>query len=387
MALTKINAFCVFWAFLFGLFPARAVAQSFEAYHMHQCTELTKQATAAGANRQWQKLVDSNQQYLSECTDISTPQRQADSLGGIGMGLIELKRYDDALPALRRCVSLDSDHGGCWLSLGNASESLGKIPEARGYYRKVIDIGSIDTESAICVDAAKKYLSALDHQYPEDAAPGGESSDPTLRTQHSYGTGFFVSKIGHILTNDHVVAGCKSLSTRDGKPVRVVDRSPRRDLALLKADIVPPMVAVFRVGAPPKIGDSVVVFGFPLPGVLSSEGNITTGVLSATSGLQDDVRFVQLTAPVQPGNSGGPLLDSSGHVIGVVVAKLNVLELARITGDVAQNVNFAVHWAGVRAFLEEESVPYQKAVSQRSTSTREVAARAIQMSVALDCSE
>jgi hypothetical protein len=118
---------------------------------------------------------------------------------------------------------------------------------------------------------------------------------------------------------------------------------------------------------------------------LSSEGNVTTGILSATSGLQDDVRFVQITAPVQPGNSGGPLLDSSGHVIGVIVSTLDVLKVASVTGNVAQNVNFAVHWAAVRAFLDAQAVPYRKDISQRALSTREVAALASDMSVALDC--
>jgi S1-C subfamily serine protease len=98
----------------------------------------------------------------------------------------------------------------------------------------------------------------------------------------------------------------------------------RADLALLKAD-PPSSIATFRGGPAPKLGDSVLAFGFPLPGLLSSEGNVSTGILSAMSGLRNDVRFVQISTPVQPGNSGGPLLDSSGHVIGIVVAKLDAL--------------------------------------------------------------
>ena len=152
-----------------------------------------------------------------------------------------------------------------------------------------------------------------------------------------------VSNQGHIITNNHVVAGCKTLATRDGKPLQILSRNPTSDLALLQANFTPSSVAVFRTGPTAKLGDSVVAFGFPLPGLLSSEGNVSTGILSATSGLQNDVRFVQISAPVQPGNSGGPLFDSSGHVIGVVVAKLDAVRVAQITGDVPQNVNFAVH--------------------------------------------
>jgi S1-C subfamily serine protease len=144
-------------------------------------------------------------------------------------------------------------------------------------------------------------------------------------------------------------------------------------------------VAVFRTGLAPRQGDAVVAFGFPLPGLLSSEGNVSTGILSATSGLQNDVRFVQISAPVQPGNSGGPLFDSSGHVIGVVVAKLDAVKVAELTGDIPQNVNFAVHWSEVRAFLDEAGVPYQKEVSQRRVTTSTTAATASRIAVAIEC--
>lgn len=129
----------------------------------------------------------------------------------------------------------------------------------------------------------------------------------------------------------------------------------------------------------------MVAFGFPLPGILSSEGNVSTGVLSATSGLQNDVRFIQISAPVQPGNSGGPLFDSSGHVVGVVVAKIDALQIARVTGDVPQNVNFAVHWSEVRAFLDEEGIQYRKEASQHSVPVRDIAGTASRMSVEIDC--
>ena len=235
------------------------------------------------------------------------------------------------------------------------------------------------------ISTANAELAKTNHS--DFVAAQDENTSPPKQPEHSYGSGFFITDRGHILTNNHVVAGCESIRTRDGKPVHIIDTDTRRDLALLKAEVAPRTVATFRSGTPPKIGDSVVVFGFPLQGLLSSEGNVTTGILSATSGLQDDIRFVQITAPVQPGNSGGPLLDSSGHVIGVIVSTLDVLKVASVTGNVAQNVNFAVHWAAVRAFLDKQAVPYRKEDSERVLSTREVAALASDMSVALDCYE
>jgi S1-C subfamily serine protease len=200
-----------------------------------------------------------------------------------------------------------------------------------------------------------------------------------------FGTGFVVSIQGHILTNNHVVAGCRTIATREGKPLQVLSRNASSDLALLQANFVPSTVAVFRTGAAPKLGDEVVAFGFPLPGLLSSDGNVSAGILSATTGIQNDVRFIQISAPVQPGNSGGPLFDSSGHVIGVIVSKLDAVKIAQLTGDVPQNVNFAVNLAEVRAFLDDAATPYQKEISQHAIPTSSIAATATQVAIAIEC--
>jgi S1-C subfamily serine protease len=96
---------------------------------------------------------------------------------------------------------------------------------------------------------------------------------------------------------------------------------------------------------------------------------------------------VQISATVQPGTSGGPLLDASGHVIGVVVAKLDALRMARLTGDVPQNVNFAVHWATVRAFLDAKGVDYRQAPSSSPSETHSIAAQAKLFSVGIVCTE
>ena len=100
----------------------------------------------------------------------------------------------------------------------------------------------------------------------------------------------------------------------------------------------------------------MVAVGFPLPGLLASEANVTTGTVSALAGIGNDTRFLQMTVPVQPGNSGGPLLDLEGRVVGVVVGKLDALEVASVTGDIPQNVNFAIKASVVRSFLDASGV-------------------------------
>lgn len=160
------------------------------------------------------------------------------------------------------------------------------------------------------------------------------------------GSGFVVAP-GRVLTNAHVARGCSGVLARNaaGRTARtkVLRIDPQRDLALLQVprDFGPALS--FRNEPPVQRGESVVTYGFPLSGLLSSGPTLTTGTVSALSGLRDSAAEYTISAPVQPGNSGGPLLDAQGHVIGVVVSKLNAAEVAKVTGgDIPQNVNFAI---------------------------------------------
>jgi serine protease Do len=86
------------------------------------------------------------------------------------------------------------------------------------------------------------------------------------------------------------------------------------------------------------------------------------GNVTASTGLRDDSRLLQISAPVQPGNSGGPLLDESGVVVGIVVSKLNALRLALATSDLAQNINFAIKASAAVEFTEAQGLKVRAAV-------------------------
>jgi S1-C subfamily serine protease len=138
------------------------------------------------------------------------------------------------------------------------------------------------------------------------------------------GTGFVVSTNGHIVTNHHVVEGCVgdikgNLTGEAAMVLRVVSRDANNDLALLQA----PSTTTFKDFArirdrSIRSGDSVVAIGFPFHGLLTSDFTVTTGIVSSLSGLHNDSRFLQISAAVQPGNSGGPLFDTTGQIVGVV---------------------------------------------------------------------
>lgn len=187
------------------------------------------------------------------------------------------------------------------------------------------------------------------------AAPASAQDRPT-----SSGSGFVVAA-GRALTNHHVIDGCRRIAIRAPGgatlPARVLASDPRRDLALIAYDGDAGPALAFREAPPVARGEMVVTYGFPLSGVLSSGPTLTTGDISALAGLRDNPLHYQISAPVQPGNSGGPLLDSRAQVVGVVVSKLNALRIAQMTGgDIPQNVNFAIKGSEAVRFLRDNGV-------------------------------
>lgn len=245
----------------------------------------------------------------------------------------------------------------------------------------------------ICKEHRATYAEAC-RSSTENAAASPEASPPPAEPASNegtvtVGTGFFVSEHGYILTNAHVVSGCRQIQTRDGRQAALASKDERIDLALLKIEGDSPALATFRLLPAPRVGDSVVAFGFPLQGILSSGGNLTTGNVSATAGIGDDTRFIQISTPVQPGNSGSPLLDSSGDVVGVVEAKLDAVQTLRITGDIPQNVNFAIRASEAIKFLEVNNVAYHADTTDSILDLKvaDIAAKAKRFSVPIQCVE
>jgi hypothetical protein len=202
------------------------------------------------------------------------------------------------------------------------------------------------------------------------------------------GSGFAVAP-GVVVTNAHVVEGCRALRVLHGAQARggrvlAIDRE--QDLAAVQSDLAVPAVLALRASPALRVGESVVAFGFPLAGSLSREGNLTTGNVSALAGLRDDARYLQITAPVQPGNSGGPLLDDSANVIGVITAKLDAVAIAKRTGDIPQNVNFAVNGQSLERFLQDARIGYQKQVADRRLAVADIGDVARAAAVRVECS-
>jgi TPR repeat protein len=188
------------------------------------------------------------------------------------------------------------------------------------------------------------------------AAHSGAVFSPMMIADNpkSSGSGTIVASSGYVLTAAHVVAGSaniKIITAHGTKTATVARLDEANDLAVLKIDggayAILPVSPSSRV----RLGQSVATIGFPNIGIQGFSPKLTRGEISSVNGIGDDPRGWQISVPVQPGNSGGPLLDENGNLIGVIVAKLS-LRAAKVTGDLPQNVNYAVKSAYALALLE-----------------------------------
>jgi hypothetical protein len=189
------------------------------------------------------------------------------------------------------------------------------------------------------------------------AAPERERKPPP---GPSTGTGFFITPNGVAVTAAHVVDGCRTVDSPRWGPAKVLAADKAADLAILKLASASGQFVSLRVRGP-RLGEPLSAAGYPLGELLGSGLKITTGVVSGLSGLEGDRGYFQVSAPIQPGNSGGPVIDASGALIGVTAAKLDEVKVAEATGIFPQNVNFAIPVTVLASFLDENAVAYKPA--------------------------
>jgi S1-C subfamily serine protease len=268
---------------------------------------------------------------------------------------------------------------------------------ALGYYRDVVDgIAGPRTIGAIKqfqVDAglppsgkvSADLIVAIGVAIGMGAKAPVEPKREELWSGSSYGTGFVVSEKGHVLTNAHVIEGCQTITLSSTKNrLSVLSRDIKSDLALLQSPKLGKNFAKFRSKSTAELGEDVIVIGYPLQGILSSGATVTKGSVSALAGMGDDKHFFQISAPIQPGNSGGPVIDEAGNVVGVVVAKLNETEIYDLIGDLPQNVNFAISLSSVTSFLSKNSISLETGVTTKR-STAAIAAEGNLYTVPITC--
>lgn len=225
-----------------------------------------------------------------------------------------------------------------------------------------------------------------DEDSPRDARPRDRDRDRE-RTERadSSGTGFYVTADGKIMTNYHVVRQCKRMQVDGKTEAKIVAFDEDVDLALLDHDLARDTggVAQFHF-APARLNSDITVIGYPLHGLLGGI-NATRGVVSSLAGLRGDETFIQISAEVQPGNSGGPVLNGSGYIVGVVQSKLDSLRLSKITGDIPQNVNFAIRADIAQSFLLDNGIEPETGDKRTPLAPADLADSAKKFTVLLEC--
>jgi S1-C subfamily serine protease len=227
------------------------------------------------------------------------------------------------------------------------------------YVNKLNDdrtIHSYDT-GRVC-DRSEIPPSVLSGQKAFDVLAGGRpqkdvvASLPDSKNLKVSGSGFFISEDGYLITNAHVVRNARSVKVKTGTgvfPAEVVRVDEHDDFALLKVSGKFNALCISTHDA--GLGDSVFTIGFPDIVLQGTQPKFTDGKISSLTGLMDDPDEYQISVPVQPGNSGGPLVDLRGDVQGVIVARLDENAALMSVGSLPQNVNYAIKSQLLRKFL------------------------------------
>lgn len=141
-------------------------------------------------------------------------------------------------------------------------------------------------------------------------------------------------------------------------------------------DPIPLLPAALPLSSKPAVlGEKVITIGYPQPDLLGVKPKLTEGVINSTSGLGDDPRALQISVPIQAGNSGGPLVNMEGKVVGIITSKIDAVKMFKWTGDLPQNINYGIKISYLKGLLS--SVPQKKRIDTlapfKYTSVQELA--------------
>jgi len=199
--------------------------------------------------------------------------------------------------------------------------------------------------SKLAENVAADYETQLSHLGTSSRVRG---RPPGSKLKNTSGTAFIVHPDGLLLTAHHVIDEGTSITVscngQPAVPAAVTSSSPAVDLALLEADGDLGTASFLRLSPQrvPSLGDIVFTVGYPTPDLLGTDPKYTNGTVSALSGLRSDASFLQISVPIQPGNSGGPLVNEDGEVVGVVVSTADAPAFILATDSIPQNINWAV---------------------------------------------
>ena len=188
------------------------------------------------------------------------------------------------------------------------------------------------------------------------------------------GSGFFVSSQGHIASNAHVIGFCREVKVyEDGEEIflDILATDMVNDIGLVRGQFKNTQYLNIKVDGA-ELGEDIVAFGYPLVDKLSDSVKLTKGIVSSLSGPYNNIALIQIDAALQPGNSGGPVLNMSGQVVGIASSGLAKLKMAKEQQVLPENVNFAVAAPTIATFLKANKINVSPGTS-KIYSTKELA--------------
>lgn len=221
---------------------------------------------------------------------------------------------------------------------------------------------------------------------PSPSSNEPEGSEPT------FGSGFVVTSSGHVITNSHVVEGCSNISASwpnmETTTVDLIASDPVNDIAVLAISAGVSNRSYSPIPIRSKdanLGESILVAGFPFGDMVSSELKVTSGIVNSLKGPGNDVSRFQLDAAIQQGNSGGPIFDRGGNVIGMIVSQLDKRLIEKKMGSIPENMNFGIKASTLETFLSSNDIQYIEGTLESLDSVESVAQTAKNVTVMLKC--
>ena len=286
-------------------------------------------------------------------------------------------------------------HGQGTFNFADGRKYIGEFRDGKFHGQGVLTAADGSVQNGIWVNGELQSATVIAEKSPPPATG-------------STGSGFFVSRMGHIITNQHVVADCREVTVGESVEAQtladVLELDRRNDLALLRIsstkmasadaqflisklaiNVVPSAANGLMRSEDTELGEDVLVAEFPYGDIFGNAIKVTKGIVSSIRGMGDDTSQFQIDAAVQPGSSGGPIYDEYGNIVGVVVAQLNKIKFAETTGSLPENVNFGIKASTVKQFLNTSGLPTKWSERTQPLSTKELAKIAKSQTVMVVC--
>lgn len=327
---------------------------------------------------QWTE--QSIKQYLDTCSSLSNIEGVYKSVTSKTMGYYKMGvvRDEDVYKAI--IIESEYEHwepGEVKAVFEKANMSLYSVRLYMGNKTAVETFATYESKGMLRIDL-KKFDGASDAEfiklYPiqQSNSPQKPSSIPSA-TYVASGTGFVISKDGYIATNAHVIDGSNRITVdmlKDDKVVQYVAElvvtDAANDVAIIKITdeaFAPFNNLPYTIEPNINIGADVYTIGFPLNDVMGANYKVTNGIISAKTGIDDDIRYYQITVPIQPGNSGGPLINKNGNIVGLTTSRLN----GNAVGTKVENVNYAIKslylWNAINMVPNMDDLPTSSSIA------------------------